>query len=74
VTGYVLLNFSGVVLLAVKVTALELMTLNASRNLHKQMVKAVVKAPLRFYDVTPVGRIINRMSGDTNTLDEVRRF
>lgn len=44
--------------------------LRASRKLFVNMVGALVDAPVNlFYDVNPMGRIINRMTGDMNTLD-----
>ena len=48
------------------------MALNASRNLHRAMIRSIVAAPARLFDVTPIGRIVNRLSGDTQILDEVR--
>lgn len=34
----------------------------ASKRLHEQLLGALVKAPMRWFDVTPFGRIINRFS------------
>lgn len=36
------------------------------------MLKAILKAPTtNFFDITPVGRILNRFSKDVDTLDNV---
>lgn len=42
---------------------------NAPRRIYQAMVEAVLKAPMSFYDVTPVGRIINRFTKDSEQLD-----
>ena len=42
---------------------------NASSTLHKKVFNTVIKSPLRFFDTTPVGRILNRLSRDQDELD-----
>ncbi|KAG0044863.1 hypothetical protein BGZ83_009850 [Gryganskiella cystojenkinii] len=44
-------------------------SLRAARLLYKKLLFAVVRAPLRFFDTTPVGRIMNRFSNDFETVD-----
>ncbi|KAI8803966.1 P-loop containing nucleoside triphosphate hydrolase protein [Cladochytrium replicatum] len=41
----------------------------ASKRLHERMLSRVLNAPLSFFSVTPIGRIINRFSNDMATLD-----
>ena len=48
-----------------------LATLKASENLHDQMTKAVLKAPVLFFDTNPVGRILNRFSKDVGCIDDI---
>ncbi|KAJ2667813.1 hypothetical protein GGI25_006519, partial [Coemansia spiralis] len=43
--------------------------LKASRNIHNQLLHSIVHATPRFFDTTPVGRIINRFSRDMQTVD-----
>ncbi|XP_038076866.1 ATP-binding cassette sub-family C member 9-like [Patiria miniata] len=43
-------------------------TLTAKR-LHMKMLRNIVHAPLRFFDTTLVGRILNRFSNDTQIID-----
>ena len=45
--------------------------LKASEILHNKMVMSVVKAPLFYFDKTPVGRILNRFSKDIGSMDDV---
>lgn len=43
---------------------------NASDTLHSAILKKVVFFPVSFFDVTPIGRVINRFSQDMATIDE----
>ena len=43
---------------------LTLASLRASRYVHDQAIKAVIAAPMSFFDTTPLGRILNRFSID----------
>lgn len=50
--------------------ALYIGALGASRILHKQLLQNVLRAPLAsFFDVTPLGRVLNRFSKDVDTTD-----
>ncbi|KAJ1556762.1 Multidrug resistance-associated protein 1, partial [Cladochytrium tenue] len=42
----------------------------ASTRLHLFLLRAILGAPLRFFEVTPIGRILNRFSKDMNTVDQ----
>ncbi|KAK6462758.1 P-loop containing nucleoside triphosphate hydrolase protein [Scheffersomyces coipomensis] len=44
--------------------------LNASRKIHDRMALRVVKAPMSFFDRTPIGRIMNRFTNDINQIDD----
>ncbi|XP_074036471.1 multidrug resistance-associated protein 1-like [Leptinotarsa decemlineata] len=47
-------------------------TLNAAKSLHNVILANVLRVPCTtFFDVTPIGRIINRFSKDVDTLDNV---
>ncbi|ENN80486.1 hypothetical protein YQE_03090, partial [Dendroctonus ponderosae] len=47
-------------------------TLNAAKKLHVLLLSNIIRAPCSiFFDVTPVGRILNRFSKDVDTLDTV---
>ncbi|ELT99037.1 hypothetical protein CAPTEDRAFT_212470 [Capitella teleta] len=42
----------------------------ASRNIHNEMFACIIRCPSRFFDVNPVGRILNRFSKDIGLLDD----
>ncbi|KAG0292891.1 hypothetical protein BGZ96_003540 [Linnemannia gamsii] len=44
--------------------------LAASRALHQQLLHKVSRAKVRFFDTTPIGRIVNRFSSDISTIDD----
>jgi ABC-type multidrug transport system fused ATPase/permease subunit len=41
----------------------------AGRDIHDRMLKSVLGAPIRFFDATPVGRILQRFSRDMESID-----
>ena len=43
----------------------------SSKRLHDKMVIAVLKASVLFFDTNPVGRMMNRFSGDMTIVDEL---
>jgi ABC-type multidrug transport system fused ATPase/permease subunit len=44
--------------------------INASHNLHRNMIHKVLQAPINLYfDITPIGRIMNRFSKDLDSID-----
>ncbi|RLN14167.1 hypothetical protein BBO99_00006130 [Phytophthora kernoviae] len=43
-----------------------------SKNLHNELFRRVLAAPVnRYFDVTPVGRVLNRFSNDLDQLDSI---
>ncbi|XP_075974742.1 ATP-binding cassette sub-family C member 10 [Anticarsia gemmatalis] len=46
----------------------------AAAKIHRIMLKIIVKAKVKFFDVTPLGRIVNRFSSDTYTVDDSLPF
>ena len=41
----------------------------ASARLHDRLLSTVLRSPLRFFEITPIGRILNRFSKDIDTID-----
>jgi ATP-binding cassette, subfamily C (CFTR/MRP), member 10 len=46
----------------------------AARELHDQLLSAVLMAPTAFFDATPSGRLLNRFSSDTAAADDSLPF
>ncbi|KAH9149488.1 hypothetical protein AeRB84_007448, partial [Aphanomyces euteiches] len=47
-------------------------TSRCSENMHNQLLRCVLRAPINlFFDVTPVGRILNRFSRDLDIVDSL---
>ncbi|PWY67926.1 ABC bile acid transporter [Aspergillus heteromorphus CBS 117.55] len=44
-------------------------SIRASRAIFKSMLNSVLRAPLRWLDTVPTGRVLNRFTGDFNLLD-----
>jgi ABC-type multidrug transport system fused ATPase/permease subunit len=52
-----------------RVTTTALMGISASRALHGWLLRAVLAAPMSFFDTTPVGRLISRFTKDMDAVD-----
>ncbi|EGV60205.1 hypothetical protein CANTEDRAFT_111013 [Yamadazyma tenuis ATCC 10573] len=46
-------------------------TIKGSSKLHNLMAIAVLRAPMSFFETTPIGRVLNRFSSDVYKVDEV---
>merc|ERR1719228_1447235 len=46
----------------------------AAKTIHAKLLRSVIKAKVVFFDVTPLGRILNRFSSDLNTVDDSLPF
>jgi ATP-binding cassette subfamily C (CFTR/MRP) protein 1 len=46
-------------------------SIKSDRKLHEQMIKSVGNAPINlYYDITPIGRVLNKFSSDLNELSQ----
>eukprot|EP00026_Physarum_polycephalum_P000551 Phypoly_transcript_00552.p1 GENE.Phypoly_transcript_00552~~Phypoly_transcript_00552.p1 ORF type:complete len:1441 (-),score=206.09 Phypoly_transcript_00552:79-4401(-) len=59
---------TGVVILIRSVSMVHV-TISAAKKLHDTMFARIMRAPMSFFDTTPVGRILNRFSRDTANID-----
>nr|ABS83557.1 ABCC/MRP-like protein [Mytilus californianus] len=44
--------------------------IKATRKLHRDLLRNILRSPMSFFDTTPVGRIVNRFSKDIETIDD----
>nr|XP_020732967.1 multidrug resistance-associated protein 4-like [Odocoileus virginianus texanus] len=44
---------------------------NSSQTLHNKMLESIFRAPMRFFDRNPIGRILNRFSKDIGHMDDL---
>ncbi|XP_077869071.1 ATP-binding cassette sub-family C member 8-like [Saccoglossus kowalevskii] len=47
-----------------------LLSVKAALRLHRSLLYNIVHAPMRFFDTTPIGRILNRFSSDIQIIDQ----
>ncbi|KAI9004026.1 ABC transporter type 1, transmembrane domain-containing protein, partial [Gaertneriomyces semiglobifer] len=67
---YALIGSNTLLLLFLRILVILRGSLRASRHLHNAMLEKLLHAPMRFYDITPLGRILNRFSRDMQSVDQ----
>ena len=45
------------------------MIMKSSYNAHSKMLYSLMRSKMKFFEITPIGRMINRTSNDLNNLD-----
>uniref|UniRef100_A0A669QYM7 ATP binding cassette subfamily C member 8 n=1 Tax=Phasianus colchicus TaxID=9054 RepID=A0A669QYM7_PHACC len=60
----------GIVLCLVTSIAVEWTGLKVTKKLHASLLNKIILAPMRFFETTPLGSILNRFSADCNTIDQ----
>lgn len=68
---YAILSLISVLVSLITNLFAQLVALKAVRALHDNMLTTLVRCPLKFFDNTPIGRIISRFSTDINVIDKV---
>ncbi|KAG9123240.1 hypothetical protein FRC07_000064, partial [Ceratobasidium sp. 392] len=66
---YAAIVFAAAVMATVNSSVQYNASLRASRKLFDALLNAIVYSPIRYFDVTPAGRILNRMSRDMTIVD-----
>ncbi|KAI4797432.1 hypothetical protein KUCAC02_025091 [Chaenocephalus aceratus] len=67
---FVTLCAAGITLCLITSLTVEFLGVSAATNLHHNLLNKIIHAPIRFFDITPLGLIINRFSADTNIIDQ----
>ncbi|CAO2632591.1 ATP-binding cassette sub-family C member 8 [Lemmus lemmus] len=60
----------GIVLCLVTSVTVEWTGLKVAKRLHHSLLNCIILAPMRFFESTPLGSILNRFSSDCNTIDQ----
>ncbi|XP_062300095.1 ATP-binding cassette sub-family C member 9 isoform X3 [Scomber scombrus] len=67
---FIILCAAGITLCLITSLTVEFLGLSAATNLHHNLLNKIIHAPIRFFDITPLGQILNRFSADTNIIDQ----
>ncbi|XP_003214789.3 ATP-binding cassette sub-family C member 8 isoform X1 [Anolis carolinensis] len=60
----------GIILCLITSIAVEWTGLKVAKKLHCLLLNKIILAPMRFFETTPLGSILNRFSADCNTIDQ----
>lgn len=66
---FVMLAISNALLMFVMFIALTVLNNRNARKLHMMAVDRILHSPMYFFDSTPLGRILNRFTHDSDTMD-----
>ncbi|KJZ73976.1 hypothetical protein HIM_06644 [Hirsutella minnesotensis 3608] len=69
-TGLAIIGASGAFFALIRDVWIFFGSLTASRCLHDQLMRAVTRAKFKFFDQTPLGRLMNRFSKDLEAIDQ----
>eukprot|EP00743_Colponemidia_sp_Colp-15_P007019 GILK01007575.1.p1 GENE.GILK01007575.1~~GILK01007575.1.p1 ORF type:complete len:1529 (-),score=302.56 GILK01007575.1:186-4727(-) len=67
---YALFAFVTLALNGIQSILMTVHSIRAGKQMHSNLLAAILKAPLAFFDTTPLGRIIVRFSSDQSTIDD----
>ncbi|GAV84898.1 ABC_tran domain-containing protein/ABC_membrane domain-containing protein [Cephalotus follicularis] len=66
---YLVIGFSSTVVLLSRSLSTVVLGLQSSKSLFSQLLNSLFRAPMSFYDSTPLGRILSRVSSDLSIID-----
>ncbi|KAF3781749.1 ABC transporter C family member 10 [Nymphaea thermarum] len=69
ITVYSIIGFGGSAFLLCRSLFVVVLGLQTSKSLFAQLLKSLFRAPMSFYDSTPLGRILSRISSDLSIVD-----
>jgi len=68
-TIYSILGLLAAAMVLVRTLIITFYGMEAAKNLFNRMTDALLHAPMRFFDVNPIGRILTRYGGDVSAVD-----
>ncbi|KAI3931624.1 hypothetical protein MKX01_001034 [Papaver californicum] len=66
---YLLIGFSSIFWLLVRFLSTVALGIHSSKSLFSKLLESLFHAPVAFYESTPLGRILSRVSSDTSIVD-----
>uniref|UniRef100_A0A5B6Z7L2 ABC-type xenobiotic transporter n=2 Tax=Davidia involucrata TaxID=16924 RepID=A0A5B6Z7L2_DAVIN len=69
ITVYLLIGSTSTVFLLVRSLSTVRLGMQSSKSLFSQLLNSLFRAPMSFYDSTPLGRILSRVSSDLSIVD-----
>ena len=70
ITLYLYISLAGAATVLLNTSLGLYASLQASRSIFNYLLHRLSRAPVRFFDITPIGRILNRFTTDMNTIDD----
>ncbi|KAH7853493.1 hypothetical protein Vadar_003105 [Vaccinium darrowii] len=69
ITVYLVIGFATIVFLLGRSLSAVALGMHSSKSLFSQLLNTLFRAPMSFYDSTPLGRILTRVSSDLSIVD-----
>ncbi|KAI8540451.1 hypothetical protein RHMOL_Rhmol09G0264600 [Rhododendron molle] len=69
ITVYLVIGFSSTIFLLGRSLSTVSLGMQSSKSLFSQLLNSLFRAPMSFYDSTPLGRILSRVSADLSIVD-----
>jgi len=69
ITVYLVIGFSSTIFLLGRSMSTVSLGMQSSKSLFSQLLNSLFRAPMSFYDSTPLGRILSRVSADLSIVD-----
>ncbi|KAG5358572.1 Oligomycin resistance ATP-dependent permease YOR1 [Yarrowia sp. B02] len=66
---YIMLGMVLLLLITCFIMASQVQGTRSIENMHNLAIETIIRAPVAFFDTTPMGRILNRFTRDTDSLD-----
>ncbi|XP_025017040.1 canalicular multispecific organic anion transporter 1 isoform X2 [Tetranychus urticae] len=66
---YAVLGIGSSIMIFINATIIAMAFLNGATWIHNQMLNKMIRAPMSFFDTTPMGRILNRFTKDIDNAD-----